>query len=764
MSRLTEFVLRHRLLVVMFWLLVAVAGAATAQTTTHRMSQTFTLPSSPAAQTDALISQGYRAGGGADPNAVVITLPAGSTVDSPGVRGQLAQTLGAARSVGGRVVDYPGTGDRAFVTADGSSAYALVFVPQRGQDPGAAAAASLQQAVSAAAPPGWQVRVTGTGPLAQAPSTTKGNSLIVETLVGGLGALVVLAFVYASFVAVLPLLIAAVSILGTFLLVLALTVGVEVNFIAEFIIGLIGLGVAIDYSLLVVTRWREERARGASNRDAVRTAMRRAGRAVAFSGLTVTIGLLTLVVLPVPALRSFGYAGALIPLVSVAVTMTLLPVLLDAVGPVLDWPRHRLHHEDKPSRAWTAWARLAVRRRWVMAVLGLAALAALAAPVLHLQLGSARTAALAQSGPAREALTTMTGGGVPSGVLTPMTVLVSADRADAVAATARGIAGVRAAVAPSNVDNRQRGTVLVTVLPTDEGTSGAGKATVARVRGALSGTPGVLGVTGSGAGQADFQHAVYGTLPWMLAAVSLLTFILLARAFRSIVLPAKAVLLNLISLGAAYGVLVLVWQDGHGSMAVWSNPATGAIATWVPLMVFAFLFGLSMDYEVFLLARMREAYDDGHNTDAAVITGLSRTGRLVTAAALILCLSFLSMSTAPAVDVRVLATGLGAGILVDATVVRCLLVPALVSLFGRWNWWLPGRAARLLRVPPSGLRLAAVPSPTVYHAAEEGTEAASNVRDRRPDGLGGRGGGTGITDHVEDKQRDRNPAEDLLRH
>jgi RND superfamily putative drug exporter len=250
---------------------------------------------------------------------------------------------------------------------------------------------------------------------------------------------VVLAFVYASFVAVLPLVIAGVSILSTFLLVLALTVGVEVNFIASFVIGLIGLGVAIDYSLLVITRWREERSRGASNRDAVRTAQARAGRAVAFSGITVTIGLLTLLVLPVPALRSFGYAGALIPLVSVAVTITLLPVLLDTLGPALDWPRHRLRHEGTPSRSWTGWARLAVRRRWVVAFLGLAALAALAAPVTHLQLGNPRTASLAQSGPAHDAQSTLAGGGITTGVLTPITVLTSAERADAVAAQARTI-------------------------------------------------------------------------------------------------------------------------------------------------------------------------------------------------------------------------------------------------------------------------------------------------------------------------------------
>jgi RND superfamily putative drug exporter len=714
MRRLTDFVLRHRMLVLAFWLLAMTAGIVTAQTTTNRMTQTFDLPNSPAANAAALIDQTYRAGGTQDPDVVVVTGPGGLRMDTPAARASLTAVFDAVRATGDRVVDYPGTGDPAFLTKDRTSAYALVFVPLRSPDATATAAGPLESLARAAAPPGWRVQVTGTAPLAQSTGSTKGNGVVVEAMIGAIGALVVLAFIFASFVAVLPLLIAGVSIMSTFLLVLGLTTVVQVNFIAEFVIGLIGLGVAIDYSLLVVTRWREERARllqsrggvvdRADNRDAIRAAMATSGRAVAFSGITVTIGLLTLLVLPIPALRSFGYAGGLIPLVSVAVTVTLLPVLLDLVGPALDWPRRRLHREATPSRAWTAWARLAVRRRWVAALLGLVALALLAAPVAHLQLGEPRTAALAQSGSAREALTTLTAGGVPTGVVTPMTVLAGADRADAVAARTRTIPGVQAVVAPTDAGNAQHGTVLLTVLPSDEISSPAGKATVARVRTALTGEPGVLGVTGSGPGQADFSDAVYGRLPLMLLVVSILTFLLLARAFRSLVLPAKAVLLNLVSLGAAYGVLVLVWQDGHGSMTVWSNPATGAVATWIPLMVFAFLFGLSMDYEVFLLARMREAYDDGADTDAAVVTGLSRTGRLVTAAALILFMSFLAMSTAPAVDVRVMATGLGAGILVDATVVRCLLVPALVSLFGRWNWWLPVWAARLLRVAPSPAR------------------------------------------------------------
>jgi putative drug exporter of the RND superfamily len=184
----------------------------------------------------------------------------------------------------------------------------------------------------------------------------------------------------------------------------------------------------------------------------------------------------------------------------------------------------------------------------------------------------------------------------------------------------------------------------------------------------------------------------------MLTLIAIATFILLARAFRSVLLAAKAVVFNLISLAAAYGVLTWVFQDGHGSMAIFGVPATGAITMWVPLMVFAFLFGLSMDYEVFILTRIREQYDATGSARDAVVVGLGRTGRLVTGAAAILMLSFVSMSTGPMTDLKILATGLGTGILVDAVVVRCLLVPAMVALFGKANWWMPGWLGKALRV------------------------------------------------------------------
>jgi RND superfamily putative drug exporter len=210
--------------------------------------------------------------------------------------------------------------------------------------------------------------------------------------------------------------------------------------------------------------------------------------------------------------------------------------------------------------------------------------------------------------------------------------------------------------------------------------------------------PGGAQVGGNTAQSKDFATAVYGNFPLMLGMIALVTFLLLARSFRSAVLAAKAVLLNIISLGASYGFLVLFWQQGHGSKLVYGVPATGSIQVFIPILVFAFLFGLSMDYEVFLLARMREEYDRTHSTQAAVVGALSRTGRLVTSAALILAISFLSLSTNPDLPVRVIATGLALGILLDAFIIRTLLVPALVAIMGRWNWWMPTPLARALRV------------------------------------------------------------------
>jgi putative drug exporter of the RND superfamily len=286
--------------------------------------------------------------------------------------------------------------------------------------------------------------------------------------------------------------------------------------------------------------------------------------------------------------------------------------------------------------------------------------------------------------------------------LLPHEILIDDDTSpEQVARAVREVAGIHGAAAPAAPDWRRGGTALVDAIPVADSGSDEGKATLDRVRDAAHAAGLGVRVGGQPASNADFVEAVYGSFPLMIALIAITTFLLLARAFRSLLLPAKAILLNVASIAAAWGALALIWQQGYGSELVWDIEATGSIPSWLPLIVFAFLFGLSMDYEVFILARMREEYDRSGSTETAAIRGIGRTGRVVTSAALILFLAFVAMASGPGTELKMMATALAIGILLDATVIRALLVPAVVSLMGRWNWWLPHLPARLLRVPPS---------------------------------------------------------------
>ena len=330
--------------------------------------------------------------------------------------------------------------------------------------------------------------------------------------------------------------------------------------------------------------------------------MEHAGRAVVFSGTTVAIALLSLVLLPVPFLRSIGIAGLFIPLVSVAVAITLLPVVLATVGPRLDWPRAR--RADRSGRLWTAWARIVVRHRWPAALASGAVLLALAGVAFSIQLGDPRAESLAQSGPARAGFEKLEASGIGAGPLSPFEALVRGGDPDAVADDLAAVDGVRAAVAPR--EWRRDGTAIVAVIPAEDGNSAEGRATLDRIR---SAAPAGVTIGGEAAQSSDFVDVVYGKFPLLVALIAGLTFILLARAFRSLVLSLQAVVLNVISVGAAWGAMVLIWQNGLGSEAIWGIEATRAINVEMPIVVFAFLFGVSMDYQVFIISRMREAYD-----------------------------------------------------------------------------------------------------------------------------------------------------------
>jgi putative drug exporter of the RND superfamily len=706
MTTLTRWVLAHKRIVVAFWVVLTLVGMASAGSATKALKQKFSVPGKEGWQTNQQIAHDFRGtGGNQAPLLAVVTLPTSSSVGSAAVQGELhgvearlAQTLPGARMAG-----YASTHSAAFLSKDRHTTFVIAYPRpeanaafEENTEAAKHASAALAHTTVAGAP----VHLTGFDALSNQSGGGKGPGVLLEAMLGGLGALLVLAFVFGSFLALVPLMMAVASILTTFLVVWGLTAITEVSPIVQFLIALIGLGVSIDYSLLVVVRWREERAHGHGEEEAIERAMQTAGRAVVFSGTTVAIGLLALVALPLPFLRSVGYGGMLIPLISVIVALTLLPVVLAKLGPRMDWPHIR--DDDKASRSWTGWARLVVRTRWLAALGAALVLAALVLAATNLQLGTSNANTIAKEGDAKRGLVALERSGIGSGVLLPHEVLVGGSTSPVqVAQTLAAVAGVHGAIAPDLPGWRGDSAAVVDAFPTPDASTAAGRTTLERVQAAAHRAGPEVRVGGIGAQNKDFIDAVYGNFPLMIALIALITFVLLARAFRSLLLPLKAVILNVISVGSAWGVLELVWQAGHGSNFIWGIAATGSITAWIPLMVFAFLFGLSMDYEVFILARMREEFDATGQTDTAVVRGIGRTGRLVTSAALILFLAFVSLASGPETEIKVLATGLAAGILLDATVIRALLVPAVVSLFGRWNWWLPHLPARLLRVQPS---------------------------------------------------------------
>jgi RND superfamily putative drug exporter len=707
-ERLAHFVLRHRRAVMLTWLALFVVGAMTSAKVPDRLAIDFSLPGQQGYETSKEVLDHFGNGGPTsnNPTIVVATVPEGQTV--PDRAADIEPVLQKIREAipQGRVADYFSADEDLFLTKDKRTTFAYVY-PKEFESfsdplPDDALKPALEQA-EADTDIDWTVTGYGTLAAGNSDDDSSGDSqLLIEILLGALGAFFVLLFLFASALAFVPLVIAAVSIATTFFVVLLATYVMDVSFVVQFLIGLIGLGVAIDYSLLLVNRWREERAHGRENSDAVVVAMKYAGHAVVASAGTVAISLCALLVIPVPLLRSMGLAGMLIPVISTIVVCTLLPAILGGIGPRFDWPKIR--HEDKASRAWTAWARGVVKARWVAAGMALVALGLLVAPIFGIKIGQARTDSLANSGPAYEALHRLTDGGIAPGVVSPMEVLITGpdanESAGKVVAAAEATPGVFQAFAPADDQWRKGDAVLVDVIPTQETVDSQLAGIVDDVKANIEDIPGVVGLSGTGPTIQDYINAVYKNFPYSFGLIALITFILLVRTFRSIILPLKAVLLNFVSVAATFGATVLFWQNGHGSEQIFDISATGAVTFWLPMLIFAFLFGLSMDYEVFILARMREEYDRTGNTDAAVIEGLARTGRLVTGAALILFLSFVALASSPGTDIKVFATALGIGILLDATVVRALLVPALVSLFGEWNWWLPAWAAKPLRLEP----------------------------------------------------------------
>ena len=712
LERLGHFVVRRRRLVILAWVGLAIFGVIGAGQVSNRWQENFSIPGYSAYEANqrALHSLGT----GAQVPLVAVFHSKGDVTKEPGI----AKAINAAQQAnkGSRVSSFYSTGSDAYVSADRHTTFAEIYPAGLPSFNINGAIPQTRSELKQNAPPGVTAYLTGIDPLNQ-DAGGNGPSLLVEILLGGIGALLVLLFVFGTLPAVaMPLAVAATSIMTTFGLVWLVTYVTDVSVIVQFLIGLVGLGVAIDYSLLMIFRFREELAKGETVEEAVAQTMRRAGRSVVVSGSTVAIGLLSMIILPLPFIRAIGIGGMLIPAVSVLASITLLPALLYILGHRINRVRllpKRFHAgEYNDEGFWGRWAGFVVRRPVVTAGIGIAIVIALLIPASKLNPAVAQAADLPGNGDAFKGRDALTAAGITPGVLEPFVVLAEKSptpaNLDAVVARLDRTDGVTAAVAPAGPGWRNKRDALVEAFADTDAEAKSARGTIDDLQENVlpaaeaqvdHGVQMTLG--GTAAENRDFVHAVYGNFPYVLAFVVILTFLLLARAFRSLLLPLKAVILNLISLGAAYGIVVFIFQEGHGAQAIWGVDATGAIQSWIPLMIFAFLFGLSMDYEVFMLTRMREAYDQTGSTPQAIRLGLMRTGKLVTSAALVLMFAFFALSTGPGVDIKQFGIGLAAGIIFDATVIRALLVPSLMRLMGRWNWWLPPGPAKLLRVPPS---------------------------------------------------------------
>jgi RND superfamily putative drug exporter len=697
LARLARVIVRRRRVVIGLWIALTLFGAFSASQVSKRWFESFSIPGYSAYEANQRTLKTF--GTGEQAPLVAVFHTSGDVTKEPGI----ADAIAAAARVnpGSRVSSYWSTGSRAYVSKDGHTAFAEIYAPGT---PGFSSTTHIDQVraqLQANAPAGVETHLTGRDAIYEASSGGgEGPSVLTEAVIGGLGSIVILFFVFGTLPAVLmPLAIAIASILNTFTLVWILTYIADVSIIVQFLIALVGLGVAIDYALLMIFRFRDELREGREVEAAVIETMTHAGRSVVVSGSTVAVGLLSMVILPLPFIRSIGIGGMLIPAVSVLAAVTLLPALLATLGGRINsvrvLPRRFVDTGHPEDGWWGRWASLVMRRPVPIAAVGLVIVGLLVYSGLQLNPSEAQAKDFPGSGDAIAGRTALADAGISAGVYKPLVVLVeNGARREPIVAKLNATPGVAAAVAPPDWTRGSTGLVEA-FLATDGAAKGA-RGTIDRVRGELEGTGGTLG--GVAAEDRDFVKAVYSNFPYVLGFVVLLTFVLLARAFRSLVLPLKAVILNLVSLAAAYGIIVFIFQQGHGSEAIWGVHATQSIITWIPLMIFAFLFGLSMDYEVFMLTRMREAYDETGDTPRAIAIGLARTGKLVTSAALVLMFAFFVLASGPGVDIKQFGVGLAAGIIFDATVIRALLVPALMRLLGRWNWWLPRVAARALFV------------------------------------------------------------------
>jgi RND superfamily putative drug exporter len=649
-----------------------------------------------------------------------------STVDDPTFRVPVTTTLRQVAQLPSvaSVVSWYDTSAPSLVSMDRHATYAAIQLRAAGEDGKVAAYEDMRRALDA---PGLQTQTGGTVPfIEQANAQTTEDIARAETLSLPV-LLVLLIFIFGGLVAAsTPLLIGGLAILGAFVATRLLTAVTDVSVFAINVITLLGLGMAIDYALFVVSRFREELAAGHDAGGAVERTMATAGRTVMVSGLTIALALASLLIFPQVFLRSMGLGGMAAVLVGVLASLTVLPALLAVLGPRINAlrvpvPWHRRQPRAAAGAYGGAWARIArsVMRRPVRYVVGVVAvLAVLASPFLHIKFGGFDERVLPAGSQAR-IVTERIRAEFPGGTTAPVEVLVSGAPA---AQAQRFLAEITAlpGVTGAQVDAHRGDATLISVGYPGEPTGDAARSVVREIRDLAAPAGAEVLVGGRSAADLDLLDSLGRRLPWMALAIAAATVVLLFLAFGSVVLPVKAVLMNLVSIGASFGAVVWAFQDGHLADLL-DFTSTGFIEPTNPILMLAVLFGLATDYEVFLLSRVREEWDHTGDNTGAVASGLQHTGRIITAAALLLVVVVAGFATGGITVIKLLGVGMIVAIAVDATLVRALLVPATMRLLGRWNWWAPGPLAKVYRR---------------YGMREPADAAARSLSQHAQDGLG----------------------------
>ncbi len=581
------------------------------------------------------------------------------------------------------------------VSDDGTVAFAVITLDAPQSELGKPGFAVLSEAVSGIEVPGLQVELGGDAVFLNAPGETSSH-----TAVGLLVALLVLLVVFGTLVAaVLPIVLSLVAVGAGIGAISLLAGGMTVSVSAISVAGLVGLGVGVDYALFVVARYRENRAAGLGNERALGAAMGTSGSAVVFAGGTVVVATAALAITGVGVLTSIGLATALMVLSAVAAAVTLLPALLSLLGDRIDTGRLVRRHRPAKAVEQSAWWRFGHRvsaRPWPYLLGAVVTLVVIALPTFWIQTAFPAAGDAPAHTTHRQAYDLLSEG-FGTGINAPLLVVVDLDApgvgAPDLAALTGDIAGVPGVVSVGEAATSPDGTLAVfTVTPATGPADLATSTTIERVREVIPGNVYVSGIT---AVTDDLNSQLRDKLPLFVGAVLAVSFLLLMLVFRSVAVPLKAAVMNLLSIGGAYGVLVAVFQWGWGAELLGLEGPT-PITSLIVVIMFPILFGLSMDYEVFLLSRIREEYArTGDNTES-VARGLAGTGRVITSAALIMIAVFLSFVFSPVPSLKMLGLGLAVAILLDATLVRMVLVPATMALLGKANWWLPAWLDRAL--------------------------------------------------------------------